>query len=153
MILSLETGPEMRDEAVTVLLVPPVSACRVTSRAQMRAPISLPACWFVSVSTVHAILPDYGRAWAWSCGAYWPGGHEARRSFLRAAAQDRPRTPTVISSSPAASVASHGAGPGAARGAIPPKPVAAPPIGACELPAASVRVSTLSPEAVSSTTM
>ena len=64
-----------------------------------------------------------------------------------------PRTPTAISSNPAASVASHGADPAAARGAMPPKPVAAPPIGALELPTASVRLSTFSPEALSSTTM
>jgi hypothetical protein len=36
---------------------------------------------------------------------------------------------------------------------MPPNPVAAPPMGASALPAASVRLSTLSPEALSRTTM
>ena len=65
----------------------------------------------------------------------------------------KPNTPTAISSNPAAKVASHGVDPAGAGGAIPPKPVAAPPVGASALPAASVRVSTFSPEELSRTTM
>src|SRR5580700_11202858 len=80
------------------------------------------------------------------------GGAQSRRRAVRRDRR-RPNTPAAISSNPAAKVASHGADPAGAGGAIPPKPVAAPPIGASALPAASVRVSIFSPEELSSTTM
>src|SRR5207244_958095 len=64
----------------------------------------------------------------------------------------RPNPPATASSTPPASVPSHGASPGPARGAVPPNPVAAPPLGESVLPAASVRLSILSPEDPSSTT-
>ena len=47
---------------------------------------------------------------------------------------------------------SHGASPGPALGAVPPNPVAAPPLGESVLLAASVRLSILRPEDPSSTT-
>ena len=47
---------------------------------------------------------------------------------------------------------SHGTSPGPGFGAVPPNPVAAPPFGRSVLPAASVRLSILSPEDPSSTT-
>jgi hypothetical protein len=49
-------------------------------------------------------------------------------------------------------VPSHGASPGPGLGAVPPNPVAAPPLGESVLPAASVRLSILRPEDPSSTT-
>ena len=59
-----------------------------------------------------------------------------------------------MSSNPAATVPSHGARSGARpRGAVPPRPVPAPPGGATGLPVASVRLSTTSPDEPSSTTM
>src|SRR5437868_8877797 len=64
----------------------------------------------------------------------------------------RPNPPATASSTPPASVPSHGASPGPGLGAVPPNPVAAPPFGESVLPAASVRLSILSPEVPSSTT-
>ena len=64
----------------------------------------------------------------------------------------RPNPPATASSTPPASVPTHGISPGPARGAVPPNPVAAPPFGESVLPAASVRLSILSPEDPSSTT-
>src|SRR5215470_8895035 len=64
----------------------------------------------------------------------------------------RPNPPATASSTPPASVPSHGTRPGPGFGAVPPNPVAAPPFGRSMLPAASVRLSILSPEDPSSTT-
>ena len=64
----------------------------------------------------------------------------------------RPNPPATASSTPPPSVTSHGASPGPGLGAVPPNPVAAPPFGESVLPAASVRLSILSPEDPSSTT-
>ena len=41
---------DLRHEVVQAFFVSPVSACLAASRAQMRAQISLPACWFASAS-------------------------------------------------------------------------------------------------------
>src|SRR5437870_3279199 len=73
-----------------------------------------------------------------------PPGCLARRSQHAAAAEQ---------SSPAAAVAAHGAGEGAGRGAVPPRPVATPPRGMIALPAASCRLSIMRlPPLPSSTT-
>src|SRR5262249_58664859 len=64
----------------------------------------------------------------------------------------RPNPPATASNTPPASVPSHGTRPGPRFAAVPPNPVAAPPFGRLMLPAASVRLSILSPGDPSSTT-
>jgi Sodium:solute symporter family len=92
-------------------------------------------------------------------GQTGPNGSGTRRPYLCTMAAVRrdlrsTTTPTTLSSNPAARVASQGAESGAvSRGAVPPRPVPAPPIGAIGLAAASVRLSISSPDEPSSTTM
>src|SRR5207244_7774979 len=84
-----------------------------------------------------------------------PEAADAARAHAPAAVRRdrrRPSPPASASSTPPASVPSHGASPGPGLGAVPPNPVAAPPLGESVLPAASVRLSILSPEDPSSTT-
>src|ERR1700730_5331191 len=99
----------------------------------------------VTATVPRASHPAGGRAWASLHASY---GSAVRRD-LRS-----PTTPAVTSSNPAARGASHGADSEMVScSAVPPRPVAAPPIGAVWLPAASVRLSTSSPEGPSRTTM
>jgi hypothetical protein len=65
----------------------------------------------------------------------------------------RPVQATPVSTVPNAIISSHGAGLADGCGAVPPKPVSAPPFGMIWLPTASVTGSTSSPEESSSTKM